>query len=270
MPYRGKVDYAHARKRVARAQHTALSPGALAHLDLGLVSRTRTVDLPALCARLLTAEIFSPAHPCARGTGSPGLRGLLPGFEPRPYILRFDEDRPNPLYRRVCYTFAWNAVLSFALLNLAGLAIAAFTGVWYMKQIYSYAYLPLCAVILLLGVLGKLPRVGPSTRAKAPSAATSTARCGRSSLRRNPPCSSSGRSSPKPPPAVSHQVGGVSTERAHDFRQSPPRAASCPAPVPSFPANSWSPTEQPAASSCQSLILRWPSSIGASIRLDPC
>ena len=38
-----------------------------------------------------------------------------------PYILRFDEDKPNPLYRKVCYTFAWNAVLSFALLNLAGL-----------------------------------------------------------------------------------------------------------------------------------------------------
>ena len=98
------------------------------------------------------------------GTGIAGLRGRLPGVEPRPYILRFDEDRPNPLYRRVCYTFAWNAVLSFALLNLAGLLIAAVTGVWTMKQIYNYAYLPLCALILLLGALGKLPRVGHSTR----------------------------------------------------------------------------------------------------------
>src|ERR1700744_5032134 len=43
------------------------------------------------------------------GTGAAGLRGQLPGVEPRPYILRFDEDRPNPLYRRVCYTFAWSA-----------------------------------------------------------------------------------------------------------------------------------------------------------------
>ena len=58
------------------------------------------------------------------GTGIAGLRGQLPGVEPRPYILRFDEDKPNPLYRRVCYTFAWNAVLSFALLNLGGLLIA--------------------------------------------------------------------------------------------------------------------------------------------------
>ena len=45
----------------------------------------------------------------------------MPGVEPAPYILRFDEDKPNPLYRKVCYTFAWNAVLNFALLNLAGL-----------------------------------------------------------------------------------------------------------------------------------------------------
>jgi hypothetical protein len=98
------------------------------------------------------------------GTAIAGVSGQLPGAEPCPYILRFDEDRPNPLYRRVCYTFAWNAVVNFALLNLAGLLIAVFTGVWYMKQIYNYAYLPLCAVILLLGALGRLPRVGPSTR----------------------------------------------------------------------------------------------------------
>ncbi len=98
------------------------------------------------------------------GTGIAGLRGTMPGVEPRPYILRFDEDKPNPLYRRVCYTFAWNAVLNFALLNIAGLLAAAVTGVWYLKQIYLYAYSPLCALILLLGILGSLPRVGRSTK----------------------------------------------------------------------------------------------------------
>jgi len=98
------------------------------------------------------------------GTGTAGLRGRLPGVEPRPYILRFDEDKPNPLYRRVCYTFAWNAVLSFALLNLSGLLIAATTGSWHMKQIYDYAYLPVCATVLLLGATGVLPRVRPSTK----------------------------------------------------------------------------------------------------------
>jgi hypothetical protein len=98
------------------------------------------------------------------GTGVAGLRGRLPGMEARPYILRFDEDKPNPLYRRVCYTFAWNTVLSFALLNLSGLLIAAATGRWYMKQIYQYAYLPMCGAILLFGAAGRLPRVGLSTR----------------------------------------------------------------------------------------------------------
>ncbi|HUD75137.1 MAG TPA: hypothetical protein VMQ76_08700 [Terracidiphilus sp.] len=98
------------------------------------------------------------------GTGIAALRGRLPGAEPGPYILRFDEDKPNPLYRRVCYTFAWTAALSYAVLNLSGLLIAAVTGVWRMKQIYDYAYLPLAAVILLLGALGKLPRVESSTR----------------------------------------------------------------------------------------------------------
>ena len=98
------------------------------------------------------------------GTGIAGIYGQLPGVEPAPYILRFDEDKPNPLYRRVCYTFAWNAVLNFALLNMAGLVYAVVTGFWRLKQIYLYAYSPLCAFILFLGIVGKLPRVGLSTK----------------------------------------------------------------------------------------------------------
>lgn len=98
------------------------------------------------------------------GTGVAGIYGQMPGCEPAPYILRFDEDKVNPLYRKVCYTFAWNAVLNFALLNLAGLVIATATGVWTMKQLYQYAYFPLCATVLLLGAFGRLPRVGRSTR----------------------------------------------------------------------------------------------------------
>ncbi len=31
------------------------------------------------------------------GTAIAGLRGRLPGCEPRPYIIRFTEDRPNAL-----------------------------------------------------------------------------------------------------------------------------------------------------------------------------
>jgi hypothetical protein len=98
------------------------------------------------------------------GTGLAGLFGKLPGVEPKPYILRFTEDKPNPLYRRVCYTAAWGDLIGFAVLNLAGLAYAAATGQWRLRQIYDYAYFPLVIAVWLCGVLGQLPRVGSSTR----------------------------------------------------------------------------------------------------------
>jgi len=162
MRYSGKVEYAQGRKM--RERNTRLYR--LAHWPIW-------IWVFFLAPGPLTFTLF--AHGFGRGnlawlalvllgTGIAAVRGKLPGSEPRPYILRFDEDKSNPLYRRVCYTFAWNAVLSFALLNLAGLVIAAVTGVWTMKQIYHYAYLPLCAAILLLGVMGRLPRVGRSTK----------------------------------------------------------------------------------------------------------
>src|SRR5262249_17901680 len=98
------------------------------------------------------------------GTGIAGLRGALPGVEPKPYIIRFTEDRPNPLYRRICYTFAWIDVVTFAVLNIAGAIGAIVSGHWYLKQIYLYAYFPLAGTIWLLGVLGQLPRVKASTK----------------------------------------------------------------------------------------------------------
>lgn len=162
MRYGGKVEYAHARK--IRERNTRAYR--LAHWPIW-------IWVFFLAPGPLTFTLF--AHGFGRGnvawltlvlagTGVAGLRGRLPGVEPRPYILRFDEDRPNPLYRRVCYTFAWNAVLSFALLNMSGLVVASATGVWYMKQIYNYAYFPLCIAILILGAAGLLPRVGRSTK----------------------------------------------------------------------------------------------------------
>ncbi len=162
MKYGGKVEYAHARK--IRERNTRLYR--LAHWPIW-------IWVFFLAPGPLTFSLFARGFSLGNllwllavlaATGIAALRGSLPGVEPRPYILRFDEDKPNPLYRRVCYTFAWNAVLSFGLLNLAGLLIAAATGVWYMKQLYHLAYLPLCAAILLMGALGKLPRVGPSTK----------------------------------------------------------------------------------------------------------
>ena len=98
------------------------------------------------------------------GTAIAGLRGRLPGCEPRPYIIRFTEDRPNPLYRRVCYTTAWGEVIAFAVLNIAGLAWAVISGMWRLKQLYAVAYFPIAGTVWLLGAFGRLPRVKPSTQ----------------------------------------------------------------------------------------------------------
>ena len=162
MPYAGKLEYAQARK--IRVRNTRLYR--LAHWPIWIWVFFLA---PGPLAFTLFAHGFGHNNllwliAVLIGSGIAALCGQLPGAEPAPYILRFDEDKPNPLYRRVCYTFAWNAVLSFALLNLAGLVIAAITGVWYMKQIYQYAYAPLCALILLLGIAGALPRVKRTTK----------------------------------------------------------------------------------------------------------
>lgn len=98
------------------------------------------------------------------GTGIAGLRGRLPGVEPRPYIIRFTEDRPNPLYRRVCYTLAWSEVIAFAALNLAGLVTAIVSGEWRLREMYEAAYFPIVGIVWLMGALGRLPRVKPSTQ----------------------------------------------------------------------------------------------------------
>jgi len=98
------------------------------------------------------------------GSGIAALRGRLPGCEPTPYIIRFTEDRPNPLYRRVCYTAAWGESLAFALLNTAGLAYAVVTGEWRLKQMYDAAYFPIAGSVWMLGAFGFLPRVKASTQ----------------------------------------------------------------------------------------------------------
>jgi hypothetical protein len=98
------------------------------------------------------------------GTGIAGLFGQLPGCEARPYIIRFTEDRPNPLYRRICYTTAWGEVVAFAVLNSAGLAWAMVTGEWSLKQMYEWAYFPIAGTMWLLGAFGLLPRVKASTK----------------------------------------------------------------------------------------------------------
>jgi hypothetical protein len=98
------------------------------------------------------------------GTGIAGWFGQLPGVEPKPYILRFSEDRPNPLYRRICYTFAWSEVVSYAVLNSIGIIDAIINGTWRMRYFYDTLYLPLAGTMWLLGAMGWLPRVKASTK----------------------------------------------------------------------------------------------------------
>jgi hypothetical protein len=97
-------------------------------------------------------------------TGIAALFGKLPGVEPRPYIIRFTEDKPNPIYRRICYTLAWSELIAYAVMNLAGLIGALVTGKWQLQQIYHAAYFPLAGAIWLAGLLGQLPRVKQSTK----------------------------------------------------------------------------------------------------------
>lgn len=97
------------------------------------------------------------------GTGIAGLFGKLPGCEPAPYIIRFTEDRPNPLYRRICYTTAWGEMIAFAVINLAGLVDAIVTGQWRVRQFYDQAYFPIAGAVWLMGAAGRLPRVKAST-----------------------------------------------------------------------------------------------------------
>src|SRR5437764_2829828 len=126
MRYSGRVEYAQERKM--RERNTRLYR--LAHWPIW-------IWVFFLAPGPLTFTLF--AHGFGRGnlawlavvlvgTGMAGLRGQLPGVEARPYILRFDEDKPNPLYRRCVHTFGRGAVLCFALMNLGGLVCACWGG----------------------------------------------------------------------------------------------------------------------------------------------
>lgn len=162
MEYSGKVEYAHERRiRQFNKPHYRLAHWPIWIWVFFLVPGPLTFRL---FARGIGWPNLMWLAAVLVGTGTFGLRGQLPGVEPRPYILRFDEDRPNPMYRRVCYTFAWNALLSFAAINMLALGIAVATGAWRMRQLYQWAYGPVCGAVLLAGVAGVLPRAGLSTK----------------------------------------------------------------------------------------------------------
>lgn len=165
MFYALKVEYVN--KKKIRARNTV--PYRISHLPIWifvyfLAPGPLTFDLFAYGGnwmhRVWLAVVIA-------GTAIAGYFGQLPGVEPKPYILLYNENKPNPLYRRICYSFCWNAILNFAVLNLTGLVVAVATGHWILDRIYSRGYFPVLAIVLLAGILGILPRAGTSTKGES-------------------------------------------------------------------------------------------------------
>jgi hypothetical protein len=98
------------------------------------------------------------------GTGLAGMLGKLPGTETRPYVMFFTEDKPNPVYRRFCYTMAWGVIAAYPAVNITGLLTAIVSGRWMMYQLYVSLFVPVMAGMWLLGALGRLPRTKASVR----------------------------------------------------------------------------------------------------------
>jgi hypothetical protein len=102
---------------------------------------------------------------CVLGaTGLAALLGKLPGTETRPYVMFFTEDKPNPVYRRLCYTVAWGIIAAYPAVNMTGLLVAIVSGRWMMHQLYALLFVPVLAATSLLGALGRLPRTKPSVQ----------------------------------------------------------------------------------------------------------
>jgi len=162
MAYAGRVEYAHQRK--IRERNKVYYR--FAHCPIWIFV---FFVAPGPWTFELFAHGFSEAHALwlgavLLGIAVFGVAGQLPGVEPKPYILRFNEDKPNPWYRRICYTFAWNALLNFAALNLTGLLVAVVSKRWILKTIYARGYFPILGLMLLAGWAGALPRAKSSTR----------------------------------------------------------------------------------------------------------
>jgi hypothetical protein len=97
-------------------------------------------------------------------TGVATYLGKLPGTETRPYVMFFTEDKPNRVYRRVCYTVAWSVMVAYAAVNFAGLLVAILTGRWMMHELYASMFVPVMGVVWALGMAGVLPRARKSVK----------------------------------------------------------------------------------------------------------
>jgi len=93
-----------------------------------------------------------------------GVRGRLPGVEPRPYITHFGVDQPNLRYRVVCYTAAWIDLLVPLTINLTGLVIASISGTYLVHALHVWLYYPLAALVVAATWRDLTPRARRSTR----------------------------------------------------------------------------------------------------------
>jgi len=80
------------------------------------------------------------------------------------HIIEAHPNMPHVWMTLGLFVTLWWTWIGFAVLNLVGLAFAIATGHWRLRQIYEYAYLPLVIVVWICGALGRLPRVGSSTK----------------------------------------------------------------------------------------------------------
>ena len=102
---------------------------------------------------------------CSPGPARPRSSANCPALNPRLTILRFTEDKPNPLYRRICYTFAWGRRRQLRGIEPGGPRGRRCDGpVVFESRFYLSAYFPLYLTILALGAAGILPRVRRSTQ----------------------------------------------------------------------------------------------------------
>ena len=92
-----------------------------------------------------------------------GWLGRMPGCEERPYIHYYGVHQPNLWYRVVCYTAAWVDIIVPFALNFIGMAVAAVSGQWMLKQMYQYGYYPLALAVVLGTVLNLTPRAKRDT-----------------------------------------------------------------------------------------------------------
>ena len=93
-----------------------------------------------------------------------GIMGRLPGSEVVPYITHLGEDKPNPLYRVVCYSVAWIDLLAPFTINLTALVIVSITGKWMIYSLYGVFYYSLVGIIALATILNITPRARRSVR----------------------------------------------------------------------------------------------------------